>query len=281
LTIDNLFDLLLESHSDDPIDSLAFPSLRQYWDSIVNSSPTPESAAQSFKTGSNQNHLPSRVAYSICLLEPFGLPQHINKAKSEMKIAAKSGSADAQVYHGLFNFKDSLYAAKYFSRAAQQKHPFGQFLLGFCYLKAHGKFQNVKKAAKCFQRSAEQGNSLGQVAFGLCRTFGIGVDKNPEDGDKYLGLAAKQNEPAALFFIAVSLQQAGDLKSMENAAKLFRKAADKGFAPAQVSYGWMLETGTAVKKNLRLAAKYYQMAVENEYQEAEKGMKRCKKWKMS
>lgn len=55
----------------------------------------------------------------------------------------------------------------------------------------------------------------------------------------------------------------GVVKDIGLAAQWFRKAADRGYAPAQLTLGHMCETGEGVGKDVDAAVAWYQRAAQH------------------
>ncbi len=76
-----------------------------------------------------------------------------------------------------------------------------------------------------------------------------------------LSIAAKNGDPVALFEIGARYTEGRGVKNdFAEAAKWYRLAADKGFAPAQYRLANFLEKGTGVAPNIGEAKRYYEMA---------------------
>jgi TPR repeat protein len=97
------------------------------------------------------------------------------------------------------------------------------------------------------------------------------VEKDPEKGKELKvqsieGLNTMAEDPYALAALgAMALRGEGVVKDMKKAAKLYRKSADLGYAPAQLLYSMMLTKGVGVSTDASAARKYASMAEEQNY----------------
>ena len=79
-----------------------------------------------------------------------------------------------------------------------------------------------------------------------------------------LKIAAEQNDPAAIFEIGRRYTNGiGTEKNLEEAARWYSHAANKGYVPAQYLIGNFNEKGIGVPKDRTLAEAWYEQAAEN------------------
>ena len=120
----------------------------------------------------------------------------------EQKELAEKGDADAACFLGLQYLcgstndgvaKDYAEAFKWFSKAADQNHPEGEYELGSCYYYGQGVKEDDGEAVKWYRKSAEQGNRDGFYALGSCYENGVGVQKDEVEAYKWHSLAVAQH----------------------------------------------------------------------------------------
>ncbi len=73
-----------------------------------------------------------------------------------------------------------------------------------------------------------------------------------------LSEAAGRGDPLALFEVAVRYTDGNVQADRAEAAKWYKLAADRGFAPAQYRLGNMYEKANGVERNLPEAKRYYE-----------------------
>lgn len=83
--------------------------------------------------------------------------------------------------------------------AAEQGHPEGQFLLGFCYQRAYGVKRNEELAVEWFTKSANQGWAEAQFKLSYAYQGGKGVEKSPEKAFEYALMCAKQDNVECIY----------------------------------------------------------------------------------
>ena len=82
-----------------------------------------------------------------------------------------------------------------------------------------------------------------------------------------------QDDPYAITALGIMLFRGeGIQKNLAEAARLYKIAADMGYAPAQYTYSVCLISGQGVPKNAFAARSYWQLAYNQGYGPALKGM---------
>lgn len=81
--------------------------------------------------------------------------------------------------------------------AEAQNHPYAQHALGIMYYQGRGVEQNSVEAAKWFQRAAEQGVAASQVKLGELYSTGNGVTQDYEYAYAWYSVAEKLGHPKA------------------------------------------------------------------------------------
>ena len=146
-----------------------------------------------------------------------------------------------------------------------------QAIVSIYYALGYKTKKDAAKAAEYASKSAAQNNPLGQYQLGVLTLGGDGIEKDPEKGmelkvQSIEGLNTMAGDPFALAALgAMALRGEGVGKDMKKAAKLYKRSADLGYAPAQVLYSMMLTKGVGVSSNASAAKKYASMAEEQNY----------------
>ena len=101
--------------------------------------------------------------------------------------------------------------------------------------------------------------------------WGRGVNANIGKAIQYYSLAARQNDPDALFFIAECQDLGrGMSANLENAFQNYLRAAKLGHADAMVCAAYFYEMGRGTYQNKDLARQYYQAAAAKGHPDAAK-----------
>ena len=90
--------------------------------------------------------------------------------------------------------KDSVEAAKWVRKAAEQNLALAQYNLGLCYYKGEGVAKDQVEAVKWYRKAVEQNYALAQTNLGICCYNGDGVSKDQVEAYKWLLLAARQGD---------------------------------------------------------------------------------------
>lgn len=137
-------------------------------------------------------------------------------------------------------------------------HPFAQEALGDLYASGLGVKRDMKSACDWWEKAALQGRLSAQHNLGTCFARGEGRAADVKEAMVWLQSAADQGYDQALCTMGeLMLTGFGD---KDEGIALCIQAAAKGAARAQVTVGGLYLTGTHVKKNLKEAAKWMEMA---------------------
>ena len=174
------------------------------------------------------------------------------------------GVAFAQSNNAILTFDEA-------KELADQGDAFGEAVVAFHYSVGWETDKNLEMAAQYAQSSAEKKNPLGLFRLGSLTIAGEGVEKNEELGlalqdEALTGLNEMEGNPYSITALGVVLFQGKVLdKDLATAAKLYKKAADMGFAPAQYNYAKCAEFGHGIPKNMALSKQYLQKAAAQNY----------------
>lgn len=139
-----------------------------------------------------------------------------------------------------------------------------EFELGLAYLKGlNGHKIDYEKAKNLISMSADKGNGDAQFYLGLMYHSGIGVDKNPQEGNRWYEKAAENMQLDALRELGRKYVEGHDIeKDVVYGAFMTLIAADGGHVPAMNDMGYYFSKGIGYDQNKMEALKYYQMAAD-------------------
>ena len=166
------------------------------------------------------------VAMMLCVAAPASsAPSGTDKAKAAMQkgdfktalaelrpLAAKN-DPNAQFLLGMLYDsgkgvpQDQAVAAKWYRKAAEQKHLIAQLFLGVMLYSGQGVKQDYKEAARWLRAPAESGNDEAQFYLGSMYANGNGVKKDGAEAIRWLEKSAAQGNTRAMGLLAVALFQ--------------------------------------------------------------------------
>ncbi|RHZ88742.1 hypothetical protein Glove_21g89 [Diversispora epigaea] len=128
------------------------------------------------------------------------------------EVYAELGDIKAKYWKGYFLYydilkwpeeekeKNKISAAQLFKEAASDEGDMAEAQLryGFCLFKGEGVQKDQAKAAKYFTRSANNGNPTAMYNIGNIYYHGYGIPKNLKEGERYLRLAAYNQQKQAV-----------------------------------------------------------------------------------
>ena len=174
------------------------------------------------------------------------------------------GVALAQNNNAILTFDEA-------KQLADQGDAFGEAVAAFHYSIGWQTEKNLEQAVKYAKSSAEKKNPLGLFRLGSFTLSGEGLEKNEEVGlalqdEALTGLNEMEGNPYSITALGVVLFQGKVLdQDQATAAKLYKKAADMGYAPAQYNYAKCAESGQGIAKNIAASKMYLQKAAAQNY----------------
>ena len=153
---------------------------------------------------------------------------------------------------------------------------FAQAVVALHYQLGWNTQKSPQLAAKYAIASAEAGYPLGQFRLGALLRAGEGV---PKDEEKGLALQAasfnslhEAQDPYSITSAAIMIfqgkvvgQNIPEDERRRDAAALYKKAADMGYAPAQFNYAMCAEAGHGMRKDPQAREAYLKKAASQEY----------------
>lgn len=132
-----------------------------------------------------------------------------------------------------------------------------------------------KYAIKCFRSAAAQGQADAVFFLGWCYLDGWGVEKNPEEGAKFINEArskADKLRPLSQYWLGRICESSKDNSA---AVELYKAAAKGGYAKAMFELGKRYLTGQGVDQNYSEAAKLFKYASDKGIVEAKSYLAKC------
>jgi TPR repeat protein len=178
----------------------------------------------------------SQYEVGLMYANGIGVVQDLEQAIHWVRQAAEKGYSPAQYLlgtryaTGVAVEKDEHQALDWFRRAADQQHPRALYKLG----KMHAAGQ-PQVALSLWKSAAEKGLVEAQHALGQAFAQGHWVAQDVATARHWYGLSADQGHAAAQCALADLIFAAANAREEERAIDLYRKAAGKFYAPAQVA----------------------------------------------
>ncbi len=170
---------------------------------------------------------------------------------------------------GLGTDIDSVAAAEWIRRAAEQGLAEAQFEFAGMLMYGQGAPEDAAEAVEMFRRAAEQNYVDAQVALGVAYGDGTGVTKDLAESARWFREAAEQNSADAQCFLAEALAEVrGITKDLAEAAKWYPRAASQGIADAQFRLGRLYYQGRGVPEDLEQAKLWFGKAAGQGLKEA-------------
>lgn len=174
-----------------------------------------------------------------------------------------------EYYYGKNGKKsDTAKALELYRQAAEQGHAEALYELGAA-LKMPGEYQNTREAVKWLRKAAEQGHQEAQAELGHSYEFGVGVEIDLKEAEKWYHMSQEEapvankktkSTPSALYKKGREYYKTQDYT---NAFLCFEQAAEQGHADAQYFLALCYQDGTGVEKNKKMMWKWYYAASDN------------------
>ncbi|EAX99022.1 hypothetical protein TVAG_008700 [Trichomonas vaginalis G3] len=167
------------------------------------------------------------------------------------RILMRSNASEEEIKDGV----------RYLKLAAHNKNPESMVRLAQLYEKGNYVKQNYGKSVNLFREASELGNTEAMNCFGTILLNGeCGVDANPKEAIRILEKAAAKNNSDAIFNIGQYLATNGNNLEKQKGLDYIKRAASLGNHYAQYNIGLMYEKGENFTKDLKEAAKYYELS---------------------
>lgn len=177
-------------------------------------------------------------------------PPDYTKARDWLTKAAHQGDRESLYHLGLMaqfgqgGQADDRAAFDFYHRAARMGHPASETAVGVYCCRGGPVSRNFPIAMKWFVRGAEHGDSIAAYNAGVLYAKGQGVEKDEVKAHQWFALAARKGNSPALYRLGT---EALRKKDYANAVKHIRPAAERGYAPAQLTLATLYQNGWGVK----------------------------------
>ena len=208
-----------------------------------------------------------------------GLPRSESEALKLFREAANNGLASAQYNLGMMYVlgkgtrRNETEAVKWLQKAADQGDARAWSNLGEMHQDGRGGLKkNEQKALECYSKACDQGyekirprfNELKKKFQVQNRISKIEVPKNFQQGDM---------DPESQFEMGKKYSLGtGTRQNSFEAAKWFRKAAERGHADAQNNLGMSYLEGIGVRRDASEALKWFKKSAEQEFSDAQNNL---------
>ena len=171
--------------------------------------------------------------------------------------------------YGIVKTKDLEKAVEWYRKAAEQEFAPAQCSLGLCYLKGEGVSRNLDKGFQLFEKAKEQHYPLAYVYLYSCYANGHGTEVDRDRADFYLEIAAVDCKlPEGRYALGMTYLAAQNGRASVNN---FRIAAQRGHAGAQCQLGNCYYYGIGgLERDVQEAAKLWRKAAEQGHADAKK-----------
>jgi len=153
-----------------------------------------------------------------------------------------------------------------------------QYIYGVCCVMGLIDKEDVGTGMEMLRKSCDKGNDKACYYMASCYTFGIGVEKNPEEAFKYYKLAAEKENALAQYNLGYCYKKGiGVEENLDKAVELYTLSAGKGNAHAQCNLGLCYKNGDGVEKDLDKARELYERSAEQGNSHAQCNLGLCYK----
>jgi TPR repeat protein len=195
--------------------------------------------------GANEGHAEAQDELGVRYRDGSGVDRNVDLAVGWFKKAAAQGLASAAFHlgesyaNGIGTSQDVRLALQLYLAAANRGHAQAQFSVGNAYAAGIGAVQDDPEAFRWFLKSASQDYAPAQLKVGLAYLQGHGVDQSDEQAFPWLERAAQHGLAEAQYWYGMRHPLGALEEDIAVAAKWFQKAAEQGYAPAQLALASM------------------------------------------
>jgi hypothetical protein len=174
---------------------------------------------------------------------------------------------------------DSILSFSEAYQRAENGDAYAEAVVSIYYAVGYKTGKDIARAAEYALRSAQQQHPLGVYRLAAMVENGDGFERDPYRAKQLKagtvdGLNSMSGDPYAMTALGVMLfrGEGGLPKNQKEAARLYKLAADMGYAPAQYNYAACLIAGQGVTKNRALGIRYWEKACAQQYSVALQGI---------
>lgn len=241
-----------------------------------------------YRQAAELGYAPAMFNLGVSCEEGDGVEADVSEANKWYILASDLGHAEAMFNLGN-NYRigrgvprNTGRAFDLFKRAAAAGNTDALINLGVAYERGEGIPADPVRAVDCYKRAAAAGSSAAAYNLALCYRSGVGTPVSEELFRYWLEKAAEGGAREATGLLhEVDNETAGDAEAIykracefdygkngakpdkAQAARLYRQAADLGYAPAQLNLGVACEYGEGVPRDLKEAVRWYTMAADS------------------
>jgi len=155
---------------------------------------------------------------------------------------------------------DSL-GIDYFRRSSDLGYGPAQVALGYYYETGTVLASNQSQAVDLYRKAAQQGDPLAGWLAGRHYFLGNGVPRDPDAAQKWLELAADQNNAYGAYYLGRLMAD----RDYTKAPRLYKIAAEQGLPQAQYFYAKALKDGRGIPQDRFTAYVWYTIASDAGY----------------
>ncbi|MBB5612967.1 MULTISPECIES: tetratricopeptide repeat protein [unclassified Janthinobacterium] len=199
----------------------------------------------------------------------FGITLPLDKVEGLrwLRLAADKGNPGARNqlarwYERSDNPERDLIQARSLYRQAQEgKDPDARIALARMLLDLPKAQRDPEQAAALYKVAADDGDPRAMSALSALYTGGVGVVANLELSEKWLEEAFKARDPrAAMMRGDQRMSSASAATEIGDACSLYRRAAERGYAPAQARLAHCFMVGKGWVQDIQRARLWYELA---------------------
>ncbi len=157
--------------------------------------------------------------------------------------------------------RDDSLGIDYFRRSADLGYGPAQIALAYYYETGTVVTGSQSQAIDLYRKAAQQGDPLAGWLVGRHYFLGNGVPRDADAAQKWLKLAADQNNAFGAYYLGRLMAD----RDFTKAPKLYKIAADQGLPQAQYFYAKALKDGRGVPQDRLTAYTWYTIAADAGY----------------
>lgn len=184
--------------------------------------------------------------------------------------SAQSTSPDAlyergvDAITGIGTSRNDQLGVDYFRHSSDLGYGPAQIALGYYYETGGFIAKDEAKALDLYRKAAQTGDPLAAWLAGRLYILGQGVPRDPDAAQKWLKMAASQNNAYGAYYLGRLMAD----RDAAKAAALYKIAADQGLPQAQYYYGKALKDGQGIAQDRFSAYVWLTVATDADFKAA-------------
>lgn len=247
----------------------ALYSLGVCYDNAIFVKQNSEKATDLFYKAAIQDYAPAQNDYPISYYNTSAKQMEPSEIFEWFEKSAQQGYAPAQ-YHMSCCYSNSIGVTKdidlyyyWLKKSADQNYTIARYNLAGFYLSAPDDYKDIDEGIYILESLVNEGFAYAYHSLAQCYANGIGVDKDINKAFELINKGVEKQDPIAIYALGCNYFKpypGTGTQDYKKGLELLHQSANYGYPLAQYYIGVVYQNGLGVKKNMKKAQKWFDIA---------------------